>query len=132
VNDVPAPRLLLGVLALLCLENLVRAGLALQQALQLPALPTALPPIYVALSSAAWAVGYFVCMVGVARGTAWAWRTSIGVVVLYQVYLWVTRLAFARSSEAYATLGFRLILSIVTLGVVLGLVGLWRMRRLKT
>jgi hypothetical protein len=119
---------LLGVLALLCLENLARAGLSLQQAVQLPTLPTALSPIYVALSSAAWAVVYLVCIIGIVRQTAWAWWATVGVAVLYQAYLWVTRLAFARSSEAYATLVFRVILSVFTLVVVLGLVGLWQLR----
>ena len=123
-----APRLLLGVLALLCLENLVRVGLSIQQALQLPTLSTALSPIYVALTSMALAAVYLACIVGVARQTAWAWWFTTGTVVLYEVYLWVTRLAFTRSSEAFATLGFRVILSAVTLMVVLGLVGLWQLR----
>lgn len=123
-----APRLLLGVLALLCLENLVRVGLSTQQALQLSGLPTALSPVYVALTSMAWAVVYLACIVGVARQTVWAWWFTAGSVVLYEVYLWVTRLAFGRSSEVFATLGFRAILSAVTLTVVLGLVGLWQLR----
>ena len=123
-----APRLLLGVLALLCLENLVRVGLSIQQALQLPTLPTALSPVYVALTSMAWAVVYLVCIISVARQTAWAWWFTAGAAVLYEVYLWVTRLAFARSSEVFATLGFRTILSAVMLIVVLGLVGLWQLR----
>jgi hypothetical protein len=132
VKTAHAPRLLLGVLALLCLENLVRVGLSIQQALQLSSLPTALSPIYVALTSMAWAAVYLACIVGVASQTAWAWWFAAGTVVLYEVYLWVTRLAFARSSEAFATLGFRAILSAVTLMVVLGLVGLWRWRTFKT
>jgi hypothetical protein len=128
VKTVRSPRLLLGVLALLCLENLVRVGLSVQQAQQLSALPTALSPLYVALTSAAWGAIYLACLLGVARQTAWAWWFTCGSVLLYEVYLWLTRLVFARSNEVFATLGFRAILSAVTLVVVLGLVGLWQLR----
>ena len=122
------PRLLWVVLILLCLENLVRVGLSAQQAIQLPTLPTALSPVYVALTSAVWAAAYAVCIAGVVWQLAWAARFTVAVAVLYQVYLWVTRLAFERSSEAIATLGFRVILSLATLVVVLGLVGWWSLQ----
>jgi hypothetical protein len=123
------PRLLLVVLILLCVENLVRVGLAVQQAVQLPALPTVLSPAYVAVTSAVWAVAYIACIAGVAWQRTWALRLTIGVVVLYQVYLWVTRLAFSRSPEVFATLGFRAILSTIMVLVVLALLGLWRLQQ---
>jgi hypothetical protein len=128
VKSAHLPRLLLVVLGLLCLENLARVGLSIQQTVQLPNLPTALSPVYVALTSALWAMGYLICVVGVIRRAAWAWWVTVAVTIGYQVYLWVTRLAFARSSEVFAVLGFRAILSAAMLVVVLGLVGLWHLR----
>ncbi len=129
-SDAPArpPRLLLVVLILLCVENLARVGLSVQQAVQLPALPTALSPLYVAVTSAAFAAAYAACVIGVAWRAAWALPATAAIVLAYEAYLWVTRLAFSRSPEAFATLGFRVLLSAVTLGVVFSLLGLWRLR----
>jgi hypothetical protein len=121
--------LLLVVLILLCAENLVRVVLAVQQAVQLPALPTALSPVYVAVTSVVWAAAYVACIVGVAWQRNWALRLTAVVVVLYQVYLWFTRMAFSRSPEVFATLGFRAILSTVMVLAVLVLLGLWWLQR---
>ena len=124
-RPVRPPWLLIGILILLCGENLARVGLSLQQVVQLPTLPTDLSPVYVAVTSALCAIACAVCIVGAIEQRDWALPATVIVVVGYEVYLWVTRLAFARSPEVYATLGFRAIISAATLGVVFALSGVW-------
>jgi hypothetical protein len=117
-------RLLLLLMLLLSAENVSRVGLSIRQLIDLPALPTALSPVYLALTSAAWAAAFAACLFGLARLNPWAPRTTLVVNVLYQGYLWLNRLAFGRSSEAFAVIGFRALLSAAVLGVVFGVL-LW-------
>jgi hypothetical protein len=119
-----ATHLLFIVLLLLCVENVARFGLSIQQAIQLPDLPTSLSPVYVAAMSAVWAVAFGACAYGVARLSAWAPRVVIVTVLLYEANLWINRLVFSRSSEAYATVGFRVLLTLALIGTTIGLL-LW-------
>ena len=114
-------KLLLLVLMLLCAENLARVWLSIQQAIQLPTLPTSLSPIYLATMSAAWAVGFAVCLFGISRLNPWAPRVTIVISVLFQANLWINRLAFGRSSEAFAVIGFRAMFSVLTLGLIISI-----------
>lgn len=118
------PRLLLAFLLLLCLANVATVGLSINQIMELPGLPTHLPPIYVAVMSALWAVAFGVCAFGTLILQPWTPRVISVVSVLYQLNLWVNRFAFGRSSEAFETLGFRALLTLVTLGITFGLL-LW-------
>ena len=96
------------------------AGLSIQQAIELPQLATDLSPVYVAAMSAVWAVGFAVCLFGISRLNPWAPRFTIIVTLLYLTNLWLNRLAFGRSSESFATLGFYAILDAVCLALVVG------------
>ncbi|MCL5999791.1 MAG: hypothetical protein M1546_27565 [Chloroflexi bacterium] len=120
-HELRPPRLLILTLLLLCLENAARAGLSILQAIQLSDLPTSLSPIYVATMSAVWAVGFAACAYGVARLNSWAPGAVVVTLLLYQANLWINRLAFSRSSEAFETTGFRALLSIALVGGVVGL-----------
>lgn len=114
--------------ALFALANAARALLAAQQAARLPDLPAAAPAPYVALMSAAWAVGFGVCALGLARARRWAARVTIMVIVLYQANLWLNHLAFTRSSEAHARAGFGALLSALSI-LCVGGAALWLKRR---
>ena len=124
-SERPHPRLtflLLVILLLVCGENVARVLLSVQQARDLPQLATDLPPIYLAISSGWWAIAFAGCMIGVIVMNRWApWATLLAA-VLYEVNLWINLLAFARSGEAYATLGFRALISLLFLGLVGSLV----------
>ena len=121
-------RLLILLLAWLCLENSARVALSIQQATQLPNLPTLLSPVYLAISSAIWAVMFAVCMICVARAWRWTPHGVLAVSVAYQVYLWINRLAFSANSEALAVAGFRFMLSLLILGITALLLWLSRKR----
>ncbi len=112
--------LLLSVLLLVFAENLARAGLSIKQTIDLPNLPTSLSPVYLAVTSAFWVMAFAACLFGVSRLNPWAPKFTIAVSVAYEVNLWLNRLAFGRSSEALATTGFRLILTLVFLSIVAG------------
>ena len=121
----PHPRLtfvLLVLLLLVCVENAATTYLSIQQARDLPQLATILPPIYLAIVSAWWAMAFAACIVGVVAQTQWASWATVATAVLYEANLWINRLAFAQASEVYATLGFRALLTIIFLGLVSGLV----------
>ncbi|MCL4505173.1 MAG: hypothetical protein M1434_06730 [Chloroflexi bacterium] len=112
--------LLLFALLFLFAENVIGAGLSIQQAIELPKLATDLSPIYVGAMSAVWAIGFAVCLFGISRLNPWAPRITIVITTLYFVNLWVNRLAFGRSSESFATLGFYAILDAICLALVAG------------
>jgi uncharacterized membrane protein len=113
---------LLVLLLLICGENVAQVFLALQQARELPQLATSLSPIYLAINSAWWAIAFAACIVGVIVMNRWAPWATIIVAVLYEVNLWINRLAFARSSEVFATLGFRALITLLFLGLIFALV----------
>ena len=121
-------RLLIVLLAWLCLENVARVALSIQQVTLLPNLPTLLSPVYLAISSAIWAVFFAVCVVCVMRSWRWTPHVVLSVSLAYQVFLWVNRLAFSANSEALAVAGFRIELSIITLSITALLVWLTRKR----
>ncbi|MCW1967490.1 MAG: hypothetical protein KIH69_005145 [Anaerolineae bacterium] len=108
----------LGVFAL---TNAARAILSVQQAVQLPDLPTQLPPLYVAVTSVPWAVYFAICTWGALRRRAWIWRASLGGMAFYLAHQWLNRLAFSRSSEAFQTLGALAITSLAALIITFGL-----------
>lgn len=91
-----------GVFAL---ANAARVILSVQQAIQLPDLPTQLPPMYVAVSSLPWVIYFAVCVWGAVQQRVWLWRVSLSGMALYLAHQWLNRLAFSRSSEAFQTLG---------------------------
>lgn len=125
-------RLLIGFLALLTVENLARAALSVEQMLRLPNLPTALSPVYVAITSAVWLVLFGACAVFTAMALRWTPRAVLAVAVAYQVYLWVNRLAFSANSAAWDTAGFRVLLSIAMLTLIALLLWLSRSRYART
>ncbi len=105
------PRLLSLVIAWFCLENLARAGIAIAQARELAALPSAMSPYYVTAISAGWCVAFGANLLVVWLRPAWRVAMSLSVMTLYQANLWLNQLVFARSSEATETAGFRAILT---------------------
>ncbi len=120
---------LVVVSALFALANAARALLAAQQAVQLPDLPAAAPAAYIVLMSAAWAVAFGICAIGLARSRRWAPRVTIVVIVSYQANLWLNHFAFARSSEANARAGFGILLGALSI-LCIGGAALWLDRRL--
>lgn len=123
--------ILVVVSSLFALANVTRAFLAVQQAIRLPDLPVAAPAPYIMLMSAAWAIAFGVCAFGLARSHRWAPRATIIVIVLYQANLWLTHLAFSRSSEANARAGFGILLGVLFI-VCIGGAALWLDRRFTT
>jgi hypothetical protein len=124
-------RLLAAVLALFCLANVARVILAVQQANQLPDLPTDLPPAYLAVMSAIWAVAFGVCAAGILRSRRWAPRATIAVIVLYQANLWLNHFAFTRSAEAIERTGYAALLSVISI-IAIGSISLlcqWQFSR---
>ena len=59
----PRPRVLPLMLAVFCISNLIRSALALQQVVQLPDVPGSASFVYVAVTSAGWAVVFAVCTI---------------------------------------------------------------------
>lgn len=105
------PRLLSLVIAWFCAENLTRAALSTSQAQELADLPIAMSPYYVAAISAGWCVAFIANLAVVWLRPEWTVPVSVIVMTLYQANLWLNRLAFAQSSEAGETAGFRAILT---------------------
>ncbi|MCS7059684.1 MAG: hypothetical protein RMN25_00825 [Anaerolineae bacterium] len=118
----PAPRLLMIVLMWFCMENAVRAALAVQQVVEWAELPTALPPDYVAASGIVWSILFAVNALVAWLRPQRVVSISLIIMTLYQAHLWLNRLAFGRSSETAETLGFRAILTIASfIGLTIGL-----------
>jgi hypothetical protein len=117
-------RLLALALALFSAANVWRAVLSAQQAIALPDLPTAEPPLYLAAMSSAWAVAFGACAFGIMRSRRWAPRVTIAAIVLYQANLWLNHIAFSRSSEAAARVGFAALLSVASI-VLIAAAALW-------
>jgi hypothetical protein len=115
------PRYLTLFLLLLCVANVAGAGLAVKQALELPDLPTSLPPVYIAVMCGVWAVAFGTCACGAAMVQAWTTGVTLIVSLLYQVNIWINRLAFGRSSESFDTIGFHVLLSAATLAFTFAL-----------
>lgn len=111
-------RLLSLVIVWFCVENLARAALSLKQARELADLPTTLSPHYVAAISAGWCVAFAANLAVVWLRPAWSVPVSLIVMTLYQANLWLNRLAFAQSSEAGETAGFRAILTAASFAAV--------------
>lgn len=108
------------VLLWFCVENLARVVLSVQQMRALPDLPTSIQPGYLAATGAVWLIAFAAALAAVARRARRAARFSLAVMALYQGYLWFNRLALSRSSEAVETLGFRAILTAVSLLLLAG------------
>ncbi|MGQ9904273.1 MAG: hypothetical protein ACUVRU_08135 [Anaerolineae bacterium] len=108
------PWLLSLVIAWFCAENLIRAALSASQARELADLPTAMSPYYVAAISAGWCIAFATNLAIVWLRPAWTVPVSVIVMMLYQANLWLNRLAFAQSSEAAETAGFRAILTLAS------------------
>lgn len=109
-------RVLVVALGLFSLANAVRLVQAIQQMQleqtgQLPAGLSAIPAAYLAAISLIWAVAFGFAAVNVARSRSWAARVTIAVIVLYQANLWLNHVAFTRSAEAEARVGFAALLS---------------------
>ena len=113
------PRVLALVLALFCIGNLVRSVLALQQAVQLPDVPGSPFFIYVAVTSAGWAVVFAICTIAALFRQRWTGWAAILAAVFNQTHVWVDRLAFSRSTESFQTLGFAAFLSLVLLLIII-------------
>lgn len=111
-------RVLAVTLALFSLANVARAILAIQQAIQLPDLPVAAPPLYLVVMSVVWAIAFSVGVYGVVRSRHWASRVTIAVIVLYQANLWLNHFAFSRSTEATARAGFAALLSALSIAFI--------------
>ncbi len=120
LKHTPATLLLSFILLALFVENVVRAVISIQQAVELPRLATDLSPIYVGAIGALWAAGFAACLFGIARLNPWAPRFTIAVTAIYMANLWLNRLALGRSSESTATLGFYAILDTTVLALVIG------------
>lgn len=108
------PRLLSLILAGFCAENLARALLSVSQARELADLPATLSLWYLAAISAVWCAAFGANLIVVWLRPAWAVPVSLSVMTLYQASLWLSRLAFTRSSEAQETAGFRAILAVAS------------------
>lgn len=109
------PRLLILVLLLFCIAHVWRAGLGIQQSMQLSQLSITPSPIYEVVTSAAWALTFGICAVGGWLRSRWISWAAILAGVLNQAHVWVDRLAFSRSTESFQTLGFAALLSFVLL-----------------
>jgi hypothetical protein len=121
-------RLLACALALFSAANAARAALALQQAMQLPDLPSTPPPAYLIAMGAAWALAFGACAYGIFRSRRWAPRVTITAIVLYQANLGFNHVAFSRSSEAEARVGFAALLSVASIALITA-AALWCERR---
>ena len=107
------------VLGLFCLGNLIRCGLALQVALQLPDVPGSASFVYVAVTSAGWAVAFAICTIAAVLKLRWAAWAAILAAVFNQTHVWVDRLVFSRSSESFQTLGFAAFISFLLLLLII-------------
>jgi hypothetical protein len=123
-SDPRRPRLLPIFLLIMSAANVMSVVLSVQQAIQLPDLQTSLSPIYLAASSAVWALVFFVCAVGARLSTRWAPAASLLVMAGYQANLWLTRLAFSRNEEATEVTGFRILLTLACFAILLILLAL--------
>ena len=112
-------RVLAFVLIVFSVANVARAILSLQEAQQSQVV-TAVPPFYLVAMSSVWAIAFAVTAYGIVRDRRWAPRDTIATIVLYQANLWLNRLAFTRSSEATARIGFAALLSAVSIIVIGG------------
>jgi hypothetical protein len=123
-------RLLAIALALFCLANGARAFLAVQQAVQIPELPTAIPPAYLSAMSVVWAGVFGACALGIWQSRRWAPRVTIVAIVLYQANLWLNYAVFTRSPEAFERTGFSALLSALSI-VLIGGAALLQERRMR-
>ncbi len=103
------------MLAVFCISNLIRSVLALQQVVQLPDVPGSASYVYVAVTSAGWAVVFAVCTIATLLKQHWAAWAAILAAVFNQTHAWADRLLFSRSTESFQTLGFAAFISFVLL-----------------
>ena len=104
-------RLFKLILAAFCLAQLWRAVLAVQELGAIPEIALSPPPLYLAITSAVWALVFGACLWVVAMRLRWAAVAAILAGVLNQAHIWLDRLLFSRSTESMQTLGFAAILS---------------------
>lgn len=110
--------ILLTLLTLWSLANMVRAVLALQQAIALPDMPTAFDPAISAALGIVWAGVFAGVAAGAAARKAWFPAAAVLAAVLYQLSLWLGRLLFGRSGFIGLTVNFDLALSLGSIAVV--------------
>ncbi len=108
-------QLLPFALGFFCLGNLIRCGLALQYAVQLPDVPGSASFVYVAVTCAGWTVVFAICTIAAVLRLRWAAWAAILAAVFNQTHVWVDRLVFSRSSESFQTLGFAAFISFLLL-----------------
>ena len=118
-NAPPRPRILPLVLILFCLGNLIRSALAVQQVVQLPEVSASPSFVYVAVTSFGWAAVFAICTIAVLFRQRWAAWAAILAAVFNQTHVWVDRLVFSRSTEAFQTLGFAAFISFVLLLIII-------------
>jgi hypothetical protein len=115
-----ARRWLVFMLGLHALANAARALLAWQQDTDLAGLVTlSMPRGFLTAFGALWALSFAACAALVHAQRKHATRVTICVAVAYQAALWINLLAFTRSDDVWARLGFLLAWSAVTLALML-------------
>ncbi len=119
----------LGYLALAAF-NLLGVVSGVQRYTVLRDLPLAVPPAYLIVSSAVWAVTFALFGGGLWRLRGWARRGAPLVLALYLAQGWFDRLALARSDFARTTLPFHLALHLAVLLLVGGVLWWQQTRRL--
>jgi hypothetical protein len=110
-------------LAGLCLSafNLLGVASGWERRTFLRALPLSLPPDYLIVSAAAWAVIFAALAMGLWRLKRWARLGALGASLLYAAQKWFDRVVFARSDFSRETLPFTLALTVLSLALVWGL-----------
>jgi len=85
---------------LLAAGNTLRAVNGLHRQAFLEELELSVPPAYLILSGAFWALAGLALAAGLWRGAAWAGRLTFPAALVYSAHFWVDRLALAASSLA--------------------------------
>jgi len=124
---------LISLLALayfaLAVFNLTGAVSGVQRYTVLRDLPLAVPPAYLLVSSAVWAVTFTLFGGGLWRLRGWARRGAALALALYLAQGWFDRLALARSDFAHTTVPFHLVLHLAVLALVGGVLWWKKTRR---
>ena len=107
----------------LALFNLLGAVSGVQRYTVLRDLPLAVPPAYLIVSSAAWAMIFAVFGNGLWRLREWARRAAPLALALYLAQGWFDQLVLARSDYARLSFPFHLALHLAVLALVSGV--LW-------
>lgn len=95
----------------LALASMGRAIVALRYAAQIPGLETRMPLAYAASTGLFWGMSLMVCAGGLLAFQEWGRVSTLILVTLYQVHVWVDRLRFDASDYARQTRPRDLVLS---------------------